>query len=78
MKLEFKFSFVNFVAFILLGGLFYGLCPLPGSTGWRWVVCALVGLVLFGLCFVVVSHRSFIRPAPAQTNRKSSKPARKK
>ena len=73
MKLEFKFSLVNFIAFALLGGLFYWLCPLPASLVWRALVCAAVGLVLFGMCFVVVSHRSIIRPAPA-----SKQPKRKK
>lgn len=65
MKLEFKFSLINFIAFIVLGGLFYWLCPLPASPLWRGIVCGLVGLVLFGMCFVVVSHRSIIRSAPA-------------
>ena len=73
MKLEFKFSLVNFIAFILLGGLFYWLCPLPSSPLWRAVVCALVGLVIFGMCFVVVSHRSIIRPAPAQPAKQSKR-----
>ncbi len=73
MKLEFKFSWINFIAFVLLGGLFYWLCPLPSSALWRGVVCALVGLVLFGMCFVVVSHRSIIRSAPAQATIKRSK-----
>lgn len=66
MKLEFKFSLINFIAFVLLGGLFYWLCPLPSLALWRWVVCVLVGVVIFGMCFVVVSHRSIIRSAPAQ------------
>lgn len=73
MKLEFKFSLVNFIAFFLVGGLFYWLCPLPQNTLWRGVVCALVTLVIFAMCFVVVSHRSFIRPAPAQTVQKHTK-----
>ena len=63
MKLEFKFSWVNFIAFAVVGGLFYWLCPLPVDPLWRGVVCAAVGLGLFGMCFVVVSHRGFIRPA---------------
>lgn len=66
MKLEFKFSLVNFVAFAVMGGLFYGLVPLPAHVLWRGVVCGLVGIVLFGMCFVVVSHRGFIRPAAQQ------------
>ena len=61
MKLEFKFSLINIVAFLLFGGLFYWLCPLPASPVWRAIVCGLVGLILFGMCFVVVSHRSVIR-----------------
>ncbi len=73
MKLEFKFSLVNFIAFLILGGLFYWLCPLPTSALWRGVVCALAGLIIFGMCFVVVSHRSIIRSAPAQTSQKQSK-----
>ena len=63
MKLEFKFSMTNFIAFVLLGGLFYWFCPLPQDPAWRGVVCALVGVILFGMCFVVVSHRGFIRAA---------------
>ena len=75
MKLEFKFSLVNFIAFLFLGGLFYWLCPLPSSALWRGIVCVLAGLVIFGMCFVVVSHRSIIRPAPAQS---AKQPKRKK
>ena len=78
MKLEFKFSLTNFIAFLILGGLFYWLCPLPGSAMWRGVVCALAGLVIFGMCFVVVSHRSIIRPAPAQNSNKQNKNKGKK
>ena len=66
MKLEFKFSLVNFIAFILLGGLFYWLCPLPSAPVWRALVCGLVGVLLFGMCFVVVSHRGPIRPSKKQ------------
>ncbi len=68
MKLEFKFSLVNFIAFAVLGGLFYWLCPLPAAPVWRVIVCAVVGLTLFGVCFVVVSHRGFIRPASPDTS----------
>ena len=63
MNLEFKFTFTNFVAFFVLAGLFYWLCPLPSAALGRAVVCGLVGLALFFMCFVVVSHRGFIRPA---------------
>ena len=70
MKLEFKFSIVNFVAFMIMGGLFYWLCPLPGNPVWRAMVCVGVGVVLFGMCFVVVSHRGVIRPASKQDERK--------
>ena len=71
MKLEFKFSVANFIGFIVLGGLFYWLCPLPQAMLWRALVCAGVGLVLFGMCFVVVTHKSIIRPAgPNQQKRK--------
>ncbi len=73
MKLEFKFSFINLIAFCILGGLFYWLCPLPGAPVWRAVVCTLVGLMLFGMCFVVVSHRGFIRPAPVNNTHKHKK-----
>ena len=73
MKLEFKFSMVNLIAFVLLGGLFYWLCPLPANPLWRGAVCALVGLILFGMCFVVVGHRSIIRPAPAKPAKKQRK-----
>lgn len=73
MKLEFKFSFVNFLAFALMGGLFYWLCPLPSNTLGRALVCALVGLILFGMCFVVVSHRGFIRPASPDASVKKHK-----
>ncbi len=77
MKLEFKFSLTNFVAFIILGGLFYWLVPLPTAPAWRAVACAGVGLVLFGMCFVVVSHRGLIRPA-AQEDLYKKKRKRKK
>ncbi len=73
MKLEFKFSLVNFLAFAIMGGLFYWLCPLPTNAVWRGVVCGLVGLVLFGMCFVVVSHRGFIRPASPDASAKKHK-----
>ena len=73
MKLEFKFSLVNFIAFIILGGLFYWLCPLPQDPLWRGVVCALIGIILFGMCFVVVSHRGFIRPAAPDASVKKRK-----
>ena len=73
MKLEFKFSLINFIGFAVLGGLFYWLCPLPQDLLWRGVVCGLVGLVLFGMCFVVVSHRGFIRPASPDASVKKRK-----
>ena len=63
MKLEFKFSLVNFIAFIVMGALFYWFCPLPVNPVWRCLVCALVGMVLFVMCFIVVTHQGFIRPA---------------
>ncbi len=70
MNLEFKFSVTNFIAFVLLGALFYWLCPLPAAPLWRVGVCGGVGLVLFGVCFVVVSHRSIIRKAPGTDKNK--------
>ena len=73
MKLEFKFSLINFIAFAVLGGLFYWLCPLPVNPVWRAGVCVLVGIVLFGMCFVVVSHRGFIRPASPDASVKKHK-----
>ncbi len=73
MKLEFKFSFVNFLAFAIMGGLFYWLCPLPANPVWRVVVCALAGIILFSMCFVVVSHRGFIRPASPDASVKKHK-----
>ena len=69
MNLEFKFSITNFVAFLMLGALFYWLCPLPVAPVWRAVVCGAVGLILFGMCFVVVSHKSIIRQAPGRDKR---------
>lgn len=63
MKLEFKFSLVNFIGFLILGGLFYWLCPLPANPLWRAIACAGAGLVLFGMCFIVVSHKGIIRAA---------------
>ena len=66
MKLEFKFSVGNFIGFVLMGGLFYWLVPLPQTVWLRALVCACAGLVLFGMCFVVVSHKQFIRPATPQ------------
>ncbi len=77
MKLEFKFSLANFIAFLILGGLFYWLCPLPSSPMWRGIVCALVGIVIFGMCFVVVSHRSIIRPAPVQNSKEQKNKGKK-
>ena len=77
MKLEFKFSLTNFIAFLILGGLFYWLCPLPSSPMWRGIVCALVGIVIFGMCFVVVSHRSIIRPAPVQNSKEQKSKGKK-
>ncbi|MBO5911726.1 MAG: hypothetical protein J6Q05_06100 [Elusimicrobiaceae bacterium] len=77
MKLEFKFSLVNFIAFAALGGLFYWLCPLPANPVARTVVCGAVGLVLFGMCFVVVSHRGFIRPASPEVFAKKNKKHKK-
>ena len=72
MKLEFKFSVGNFIGFAILGGLFYWLVPLPQAALWRALVCAGVGLLLFTVCFVVVTHKSFIRQAayPKQKKRK--------
>ena len=61
MKLEFKFSLVNIITFLVLSGLCYWLLPLPSAALWRGVVCGAVAVVLFGLCFVVVTHKSFIR-----------------
>ena len=63
MKLEFKFTFPNFIGFFVVGGLFYWLCPLPQALLWRALVCAGVGVLLFAMCFVVVTHKSIIRPA---------------
>ena len=77
MKLEFKFSLINFVGFLLMGGLFYWLCPLPAHPLGRALVCGGVGIVLFGMCFVVVSHRGFIRPG-AREDLYKSKHNRKK
>ncbi len=73
MKLEFKFSLVNFIAFAIMGGLFYWLCPLPANPVWRILVCALVGISLFGMCFVVVSHRGVIRSASPDASVKKHK-----
>jgi len=77
MKLEFKFSWVNFIGFMVMGGLFYWLCPLPAGPVARVCVCGLVGLLLFGMCFVVVSHRGFIRPASPDVFAKKKKKRKK-
>ena len=61
MKLEFKFSMINLIGFVVMGGLFYWLCPLPQAPLARILVCGGVGVLLFAACFVVVSHRTFIR-----------------
>ena len=66
MKLEFKFSVGNIIGFLVLGGLFYFFCPLPSAALWRGIVCGLVALVLFVVCFVVVSHKGIIRRGPAK------------
>lgn len=60
-----------------MGGLFYWLCPLPANPLGRVLVCGLVGLILFGMCFVVVSRQGFIRPA-AQEDLYKKKRKRKK
>ena len=70
MKLEFKFSLINIVVFLVLGSLFYVLCPLPSAPVWRGTVCALAGAVLFGMCFIVVTHRSIIRRPQAKATPK--------
>lgn len=61
MKLQFKFSATGIISFLIMYGLFYWLCPLPSATLWRGIVCGVVALVLFIVCFVVVTHKSFIR-----------------
>lgn len=61
MKLQFKFSTTGIIAFLVMYGLFYFLCPLPSSALWKGVVCAGVLLLLFAACFVVVTHKSIIR-----------------
>ena len=73
MKLEFKFGWVNFIGFIVLGGLFYFLGPLPQAPLARAFVCGGVGVVLFVMNFVVVSHRQFIRPASPEAAVKKRK-----
>ena len=73
MKLEFKFSGINIVSFLALAGLVYWWCPLPAAPVWRAVVCGGIGAVLFGMCFVVVSHRGIFRPAPAKPEKKQRK-----
>lgn len=60
-NIEFKFSWGNMLAFLLLGGLFYGLCPLPENFTWRVIACSGVGVAFFIVCFVVVTHKSIIR-----------------
>lgn len=61
MNLQFKFSATGIIAFLVMYGLFYWLCPLPSSALWRGIVCAVVALAIFGACFVVVTHKSIIR-----------------
>jgi len=61
MKLEFKFGITGIIGFLLLSGLFYWLCPLPSSLAVKVIVLALVEIVFFGMCFVVVTHKSPIR-----------------
>jgi len=61
MKLEFKFSALSVISFLIMYGLFYWLCPLPQAALYRGIVCGLVALALFVVCFVVVTHKSFIR-----------------
>lgn len=71
MKLEFKFTLANFIGFFVLAGLFYWWCPLPASPLLRAVVCGGVALLLFCMCFVVVTHKSVIRPGnPKRTKHK--------
>jgi hypothetical protein len=61
MNLEFKFSLINIITFIVLGVLCYWLIPMPSALAGRVILRALIAVVLFFMCFVVVSHRSFIR-----------------
>lgn len=61
MKLEFKFSIINIVTFLILGGLCYWLIPLPAAVFWRVLIRTVIAVVLFGMCFVVVSRGSFLR-----------------
>jgi hypothetical protein len=61
MKLEFKFSLINIITFAVLAGLCYWLIPLPAAAVWRITLRVLMAVVLFALCFVVVTHRNFIR-----------------
>lgn len=61
MKLEFKFSLVNIITFIVLGGLCYWLIPMPSALAGRVILRALIAVILFFMCFVIVSHGSFIR-----------------
>lgn len=61
MKLEFKFNLFGILTFVILCGLFYAFVPLPANLFWRAFLCGLVAAVLFGMCFVVVTHKGPIR-----------------
>lgn len=54
--MAFKFSLINAVAFLLLGGAVYAWGPGWGSL-WRAAGSALLYAVVFGACFVVVRRR---------------------
>ncbi|MGN1057824.1 MAG: hypothetical protein ACI4Q7_00520 [Candidatus Avelusimicrobium sp.] len=54
--MAFKFSFINFAAFFLLGGAVYAWGPGWGGL-WRAAVSAVLYLLVFGACFVVVKRQ---------------------
>lgn len=71
MKLEFKFTIGNIIGFLVAISLFVWLCPLPESPFGRTLLCAGAGVLFFAMCFVVVTHKSIIRPAnPARAKHK--------
>lgn len=71
MKLEFKFTIGNVIGFLVAISLFVWLCPLPENPVVSSLVCAGAGVLLFGMCFIVVTHKSIIRPAnPARVKHK--------
>lgn len=54
--MAFKFSLINLVAFLLLGGAVYVWGP-RWQSAWRIIVSALLYAAVFFACFVIVKRK---------------------